>query len=125
MVASPKMRLSPAGSCRISRSGGRSHPVSAGDRARAIQPEGAIRNARPKAAAACGTDRSGDSIRSIAPKARVPAQPAQMSTTSDSDSAVAAKPTPRLSAIARGSPGQAASASNAARLGRCPPSAGM
>ena len=51
----------PAASPTVATSGGNVHPVSHGDNARAIQPDGAIRNARPSAMAECGVDRIGAS----------------------------------------------------------------
>ena len=106
------------------RSGGRSHPVSHGESARAIHPEGAIRKAMPKAAAACGTDRSGDSNRSNARKDRVPDHPAQTRATMPSDTAVAARPvvTDRRTAAPR--PGQSNRARNGAGDGPSAPAAG-
>ena len=73
-------------------SGGRSQPVAHGDAIRAIHPDGAIRNARPKAAAACGTLRIGESARRRAINSRVPCQAAQIRATISNDDAVAISP---------------------------------
>lgn len=84
-----------------------------------------MRKARPKAAAACGTERSGDNIRSMMRNARDPLQAAQIRATSKRDSAVAANPVVMLSVLARVMPGQSNNISNALSVSPSPPSAGM
>jgi hypothetical protein len=64
-----------------------------------------MRKARPKAAAACGTDRSGEMRCWIREKAGVPAQPATKSITSPSDASVANRPVARLVAADMTRPG--------------------
>ena len=51
----------PKGSPTVATSGGSAQPVSQGESARAIHPEGAITNAMPIASAECGVARTGAS----------------------------------------------------------------
>ena len=108
----------------MSKSGGRSHPVSAGESNRATQPDGAIRKARPNAAAACGTDSSGDSIRSNTLNDRVLDQPAVMNTTMASDTLVAMRPDITESRTAAPSPAHPNKFRNGSRDGPVRPAAG-
>ena len=124
MATSPAISASPAGSCTISRSGGRSQPVAQGDSARAIQPDGAIRNAMPKAAAACGTASSGESSRRTASKAPVPCSDASTSTTRPSERTAETSPVTTLRRAASMKPGQARRSRNAPKPGRSAPMAG-
>jgi len=123
-MTSPAIIERPQGSWTINKSGGRSHPVTLGDKAREIQPDGEIRNANPNAAAAWGTDKSGDNIRSKTVKDRVPDQPAMISATINNDIVVDAKPIQTGKNMARGKPCHAKSASNGASDGPNSPAAG-
>jgi len=91
-MTNPAIIERPKGSCRINKSGGLSQPVKAGEIRRAIQPDGVIKNAKPNAAAACGTDRSGDNSLSRIWKDRVPDHPAVINGTIVKEMDVAIKP---------------------------------
>ena len=118
------MSARPIRSWTIRRSGGRSQPVAQGEMARAIQPDGAIRNAMPKAAAACGTASRGESSRRTASKARVPCSDASTSITRPSERKVEARPVTTLRRVASVKPGQATRSRNAASPGSTAPMAG-
>ena len=115
---------SPAGSLTISTSGGRSQPVSQGEMSRAAIPDGAIRKASPKAAAACGTDSSGDMRCCSREKAGVPAQPARNSMTMASAAAAVATPAVSDSSAECQMPGWARSWRKGSSVSASPPSAG-
>ena len=87
-------------------------------------PDGAMRKARPKAAAACGTDSSGETRCWTRAKIFVPDQPATKNMTMASEMAVVARPTERLSAADIRMPGWANSSAMGARVNAVPPSAG-
>ena len=106
LATSPAIIAHPPGSCTINRSGGRSHPVAQGDRARTIQPEGAIRKAIPNAAAAWGAESRGDSTRSTQRNARVPCHPASNTMVMIKEAAVAIRPVRRLRLRAGMNPAQ-------------------
>ncbi len=88
-------------------SGGRWKPVSSGEISRMIQPDGAIMKASPKAAAAWGMDRSGETSCWTCWKKRVPDQAAKNAMTSERDIAVVASPVERLTSMDRQIPGSA------------------
>ena len=67
----------PRGSPTVATSGGSVQPVSHGEIARTIHPDGAIRNARPIASAECGVARIGASQRADAPHPRPAVRPAR------------------------------------------------
>jgi len=96
----------PRGSPKIRRSGGLSQPVGQGESARAIQPEGAMRKAMPKAAAACGTARKGASQWRNLAKDLVPDQPAMMSVAEAREIRAARRPVQNERATERPIPGQ-------------------
>ena len=124
MTISPAVIVRPRLSCTISKSGGRSQPVSPGDIRRDNHPDGAIRKASPKAAAACGTDKSGESNRSSARNGRVPDQPAVTSATISKETDVASSPVKSESITARGSPPQAKRSRSGSNDGPVRPAAG-
>ncbi len=57
----PAINAKPAPSPTVAMSGGSDHPVSHGEIARTIHPDGATRKAKPIAIAECGVDRTGAS----------------------------------------------------------------
>lgn len=123
LATNPAISAIPQGSWIIAISGGRSHPANCAT-SLTIQPDGAIRNASPKAAVACGTDRIGDKTRCMARNMRVPCQAAQKSMTIATEIAVAIKPLTNDSRIDAPRPGCANSACHGSRDGVVPPSAG-
>ncbi|EWH00567.1 hypothetical protein [Halomonas sp. BC04] len=123
-MTSPAISDSPQGSWTISRSGGRSQPVTPGDISREIRPDGAIRKASPKAAAAWGIDSSGETMRRIQRSSRLPEAPARNSSTTVSEIRVVTRPLEKLTATERARPGWANSSRHGVRLNEVPPSAG-
>ena len=124
LTTKPAVMANPKVSFKINRSGGRSHPVRPGEISRAIQPEGAIRKASPKAAAACGTDKSGESNFSRNRNARVPDHPPAISATIRTDRPVASSPVVTDSRVAVPIPGVAKRARNGSRDGPSKPATG-
>jgi hypothetical protein len=98
----------PQGSFNVMMSGGESHPVAQGEIARAIHPEGAIKNASPKAAEAWG--RASRGAKSLSNRPMLRGSAPKISPTSAKDISVAPKPGPKDSRQARASPGQSNSA---------------
>lgn len=107
-----------------SQSGGRAKPDSSGETRRISQPDGASRKAMPKAAAACGTDNSGETTCCMAAKARVCDQPATKAITAASASAVVTRPVARLRTMERAMPGTARKSRKGWSENASPPSAG-
>ncbi len=91
-------------------SGGRVQPVSSGETSLAIIPDGAIRKAKPKAAAACGTLSSGETRCCSRPKVSVPDQPARKSATTMTETSAETRPAWRLIRIEEPMAGCAAKA---------------
>jgi len=98
--------------------------VRLGDSNLAIHPDGAIRKTNPNAAAACGTDKSGDNRRSSTRKARVPDQLAAISATISNDKAVAIRPTHSDRRVAAPSPCQSSNVRKGSSDGPLRPAAG-
>ena len=105
----PAIIDSASGSLMIRRSGGWSSPVSQGETSRMIMPDGAIRKASPKAAAACGTDSSGEIIRRILANPVVPRSLATKAATAPSETSVVISPIATDSTEERQMPGTCAS----------------
>jgi hypothetical protein len=101
----PSTSAAPLGCPTVDTSGGTSKPVSQGESARTIQPDGAITNARPIANAECGVARIGASHAAArGPHAR-PAAHAQNPNARNADSSVAAKPVTSVSRTLDAKPG--------------------
>ena len=91
---------------------------------RAIIPDGAIRKASPNAAAACGTDSNGEIRCWMRRNSGVPAKVATKKSTTPSETAVVARPLPRLIIAEDQIPGSSNSWRKWPRLNPTPPSAG-
>src|SRR6187397_100955 len=108
----------------VATSGGTSKPVSHGESARTIQPDGAITNARPIAKAECGVARIGASHAAArGPHAR-PAAHAQNPNASRAEMSVAATPVTNVSRTLDAKPGHANSSRHADNEYSWPPIAG-
>jgi len=80
----------------MSKSAGRVSPEISGEINRNNQPEGVIMNANPKAAAAWGTDSSGEMVCCMVRNQFVPDQPATNPATTKSEITVVPSPVQRL-----------------------------
>ncbi|WP_333782916.1 hypothetical protein [Nitratireductor aquibiodomus] len=121
---SPDIIDRPSGSCTISRSGGRSQPVSSGEINRANMPEGAMRKASAKALAACGRESSGEIRCWMRAKSRVPPHAAVNSITAVREMAAVTSPVTRLISADMRIAGSANSMAKGASPNSIPPSAG-
>src|SRR5437773_7115588 len=105
-------------------SGGSVHPVNHGEMARAIHPEGAIKNATPMAIAACGVDNTGATNPPMRRAHEHPWAMAHTATASTRDTSVAAKPVDRLVITLVVMPGYAMSRRQGSSPNVLPPIAG-
>ncbi len=99
-------------------------PVSHGDVARIRKPDGAMRKASPKAAAAWGTESRGEMTCCIRANARVPDQAATNANVMASDMAVVAIPVVSDRPMDFGTPGVCQNVSKWVSVRVSPPSAG-
>ena len=124
LIANPAIKVSPAGSWAMMRSGGRSKPVAHGETRRNIQPLGAKTKANPNATVTWGTDSSGDNRRWTRAKPRVPCHPAQNRITTANATNVVANPLTKERRTDSARPGAAHSWRHGSKVKDSPPSAG-
>ena len=105
-------------------SGGSVQPVSHGDSARAIHPDGAIRNATPIAIAACGVASTGANHVPARRAMALPCATAQKPTASATETTVAATPVTSVVASDVAKPGYAKSRRHGSSETVVPPIAG-